>query len=176
MSSTTIQQVPSGTYNLDPVHSSFGFAVTHNGVSKFRGQFERVDARLEDGVLVGTAQVDSVKTAIEQLKDHLLSPEFFDAAATPTISFRSSDIRLAEDGTVEVEGELTIRGVTRPITATGRYGVGVGMSGSEVIGLDLETTVDRREYGLNWQAPLPNGGDAVAWDVTLVVHLELARA
>jgi polyisoprenoid-binding protein YceI len=176
MSSTTIQQIPAGTYNLDPVHSSFGFAVTHNGVSKFRGQFEKVDARLQDGVLVGTAQVDSVKTPIEQLKDHLLSPEFFDAASTPTISFRSSDIRIAEDGGVEIDGELTIRGVSKAVTATGHYATATGMAGAEVIGLDLEASVDRREYGLNWQAPLPNGGDALAWDVTLQVHLELARA
>jgi len=176
MSSTTIQQVPAGTYNVDPVHSTFGFAVTHNGVSKFRGQFEKVDARLQDGLLVGTAQVDSVKTPIEQLKDHLLSPEFFDAASTPTVTFRSSDIRIAEDGAVEIDGELTIRGVSKPVTATGRYATGIGLSGSEVVGLDLEATIDRRQYGLNWQAPLPNGGDALAWDVMLQVHLELARA
>ncbi len=175
MSTTTIEQIPTGTYSLDPVHSTFGFAVTHNGVSKFRGQFEKVDARLQDGVLVGTAQVDSVKTQIEQLKDHLLSPEFFDAANTPTITFSSSDIRIAEDGSVEIDGELTIRGVSKPVTATGRYGLGIGLSGGEVVGLDLETAIDRREYGLNWQAPLPSGGDALAWDVALDVHLELVK-
>src|SRR5436305_5452120 len=101
MSTSTIQRLPAGTYTLDPVHSTFGFAVTHNGVSKFRGQFERVDAKLEDGVLVGTAQVDSVKTAIPDLKDHLLAPDFFNAAQTPTITFRSADVRIADDGTVE---------------------------------------------------------------------------
>ena len=84
MSTTTLQQVPAGTYGLDPIHSTFGFAVKHNGVSLFRGQFEDVDAKLEDGVLVGTAQVESVKTAIPDLHSHLLSPEFFDAAETPT--------------------------------------------------------------------------------------------
>ncbi len=94
MSTTPIQQVPAGTYNVDPVHSTFGFTVTHNGVSKFHGQFEQVDAKLEEGVLVGTAQVESVKTAIPDLKSHLLSPEFFNASETPTIAFRSSDIRI----------------------------------------------------------------------------------
>jgi len=172
---TTITQIPAGVYNLDPVHSTFGFAVTHNGVSKFRGHFEKADARLQDGRLVGTAQVDSVKTSIEQLKDHLLSPEFFDAANTPTITFSSSDIRIAEDGGAEVDGELTIRGITKPVTAVGRYGYGVGISGSEVVGLDLEASIDRREFGLNWQAPLPSGGDALAWEVSLEVHLELVK-
>ena len=173
---TTITQTPAGTYNLDPVHSTFGFTVTHNGVSKFHGQFEQVDARLEDGVLVGTAQVDSIKTAIPQLKDHLLSPEFFNAAETPTITFRSSDIRIAENGTVEVDGDLTIRGVNKPLAATGSFASGVGISGAEVVGFDLEATIDRRDYGLSWQAQLPKGGDVLAWDVALEVHLELAKA
>jgi polyisoprenoid-binding protein YceI len=176
MSTTSIQQAPTGTYNFDPVHSTVGFIVTHNAVSKFRGQFEQVDAKLEDGVLVGSAQVDSVKTAIPDLKGHLLSPDFFNAAETPTITFRSNDIRIDEGGSVEVDGELTIRGITKPVTAKGSFASGVGISGAEVVGFDLEATVDRRDYGLNWQAQLPKGGDVVGWDVTLQVHLELAKA
>ena len=174
--STTLQQVPTGTYALDPVHSTFGFTVTHNGVSKFHGQFEQVEARLEDGVLVGVAHVDSVKTAIPDLKHHLLTPDFFNAAETPTITFRSSEIRVAEDGSAEVEGELTIRGITKPVTATGSFAAGTGISGAEVVGFDLDATVDRREYGLDWQAELPKGGDVLGWDVRLEVHLELAKA
>jgi polyisoprenoid-binding protein YceI len=172
---TTIEQVPTGTYELDPVHSTFGFAVTHNGVSKFRGQFEQAEAKLEHGVLTGSARVDSVETAIPELKDHLVSPEFFDAAMTPTIEFRSTDIRLADDGAAEVDGELTIRGITRAVTATGSVATGQGLTGAEVVGFDLEATIDRRDYGLEWQASLPEGGDALAWDVTLEVHLELAK-
>jgi len=176
MSTTTIQQIPAGTYNVDPVHSTFGFAIKHNGVSTFRGQFEQADVSLEDGVLTGTAQVESVKTAIDDLKGHLLSPDFFNAAETPTVEFRSNDIRVAQDGSVEVDGELTIRGVTKPVTAKGSYASGIGISGAEVVGLDLEASIDRREYGLNWQAPLPSGGDVLAWDVVLEVQLELAKA
>lgn len=171
----TIQLAPAGTYNLDPVHSSFGFAVKHNGVSTFHGQFEEVEAKLENGVLVGAAQAHSIKTAIPDLSAHLLSPEFFNAAETPTIAFRSTEIQIADDGSVEVEGELEIRGVTRPVAAKGSFGTGVGLGGAEVVGFDLEATIDRREYGLNWQAALPGGGDALAWDVTLEVHLELAK-
>ena len=176
MTTTTVQQVPTDTYELDPVHSTFGFAVKHNGISTFRGQFEQVEASLQDGVLVGTAQVDSIKTAIPQLKEHLLAPEFFNAAETPAVTFRSSDIRLADDGSVALDGELTIRGVTKPVTATGSFAAGQNMMGADVVGFDLEAGIDRREYGLNWQAPLPNGNDALAWDVALEVHLELARA
>jgi polyisoprenoid-binding protein YceI len=172
---TAIQQVPTGTYVLDPIHSTFGFAVKHNGISLFRGQFEQVDAGLKDGTLTGKVQVDSVKTAIPDLKNHLLAPDFFNASETPTIEFRSSEISVAEDGSVELDGELEIRGVSRPIRARGSFASGVGLSGAEVVGFDLETHIDRREFGLNWQAPLPNGRDALAWDVALEVHLELVK-
>jgi polyisoprenoid-binding protein YceI len=175
MSTTTIQQIPSGTYTLDPVHSTFGFAIRHNGISTFRGQFEQVDAKLEDGVLVGTAQVESIKTAIPDLKGHLLSPDFFNAAQTPTVEFRSTDIRLDEDGGAEIDGELTIRGVTKAVTARGTFASGSNLGGSEVVGLDLEAKIDRREYGLNWQAELPKGGEVLGWDVTLQIHLELIK-
>jgi polyisoprenoid-binding protein YceI len=176
MSATTIEQVPTGTYNLDPVHSTFGFEIKHNGVSTFRGQFEQVEAKLEDGVLTGTVQVDSVKTAIPDLKQHLLGPDFFNASETPTVDFRSTGIRLVGDGEVEVDGELTIRGVTKPVTARGSVAYGENMMGAEVVGFDLEAKVDRREYGLDWQAQLPSGGDVLAWDVVLEVHLELAKS
>lgn len=177
MSTTTIEQrIPTGTYVGDPIHSSFGFAVKHNGVSLFRGAFEEVEAKLEDGVLEGKVNVESVKTPIVDLKNHLLAPDFFDAASHSTIEFRSSEIRAFEDGGVEVDGELTIRGTTLPVSAKGTYAQGVGMAGNDVLGLDLQASIDRRDYGLSWQAPLPNGGDALGWDVRLEVHLELQRA
>jgi polyisoprenoid-binding protein YceI len=176
MSATAIKQILSGTWKLDPVHSTFGFLITHNGVSKFRGQFEQLDATLEDGVLVGTAWVESVKTAIPQLKEHLVSPDFFNAAETPTITFRSTDTQVADDGTVKVDAELTIRGVTKQVTAEGNVAHGENLWGGEVVGFDLEATIDRRDYGLSWQAQLPKGGDVLAWDVALEAHLELAQA
>jgi polyisoprenoid-binding protein YceI len=172
---TTIQKVPAGTYSLDPVHSSFGFAVKHNGVSTFRGRFDEVEATLSDGVLVGTAQVESINVPIADLKSHLLSPEFFNAAESPTVTFRSTETRIDDDGTAEIDGELTLRGLTKPVTARGTFAQGVGISGAEVVGLDLEAAIDRREYGLDWQAELPSGGEVLAWDVVLEVHLELAK-
>ena len=173
MTTTALQTAPAGSFKLDPIHSSVGFVVKRNVVATFRGQFEQVDAALHDGVLTGSARVDSVKTAIPQLKEHLLSPEFFNAQEAPTIEFRSMDMRLGEDGSAEVDGELTIRGVTNAVTATGTYGAATGLNGSQVAGFDLEATVDRRDYGLSWQAALPGGGDALGWEVTLEVHLEL---
>ncbi len=175
MSTAIATRVPEGVYNLDPVHSTFGFAVKHNGVSTFRGHFDQVEVSLEDGVLVGTAQVESINVPIADLKGHLLSPDFFNAAETPTVTFRSTEIRVADDGAAEVDGELTIRGITKPVIAEGTFAHGVGISGAEIVGLDLEAQVDRREFGLGWQAELPSGGEVLAWDVVLEVHLELAK-
>ena len=174
--SATSTSLPADTYGLDPVHSTFGFVVVHNGISKFRGTFEDVTASLKDGVLTGVAKVASVKTAIPQLHGHLQAPDFFDAENNPEITFTSTAIRIAADGGVEVDGDLTIRGVTKPVTATGTYGAGVNMHGGEVVGFDLSTTVDRRDFGISWQAPLPNGAEAVAYPVTIEAHLELAKA
>jgi polyisoprenoid-binding protein YceI len=175
MSTSTIERAPAGAFTLDPVHSTFGFAIKHNGVSTFRGQFEQVDAKLQDGVLVGAAQVESVKTAIPDLKVHLLSPDFFDAEQNPTIDFHSTDIRIGDDGTAEVDGDLTIRGITKPVTAKGTFAEGSNLRGEDVVGFDLEVTIDRRGYGINWQAELPKGGEVLAWDVALQVHLELIK-
>jgi polyisoprenoid-binding protein YceI len=173
---TATEDVPAGDYSLDPVHSTFGFAVKHNEVSTFRGEFEQVVAKLQNGVLTGIAQVESVNTPSAELKSQLVAPEFFSADQTPTITFRSTDIRIADGGEAEVDGELTIRGVTHPVTAKGSVAVGQNLAGAEVVGLDLEARIDRREYGLNWQAQLPSGGDVLAWDVVLEAHLELVKA
>jgi polyisoprenoid-binding protein YceI len=173
---TVTKNVPAGTYDLDPVHSTFGFAVKHNGVSTFRGQFEQVEAKLEDGVLTGTAQVESVNTALPELKSQLIAPEFFNAEQTPTVTFHSTDVRVADGGEAEIDGELTIRGVTKLVTAKGNVAVGQNLVGAKVVGLDLVAKIDRRDYGLNWQAQLPSGGDALAWDVALEAHLELVKA
>lgn len=117
--STTIQQVPAGTFAVDSVHSTIGFGVRHNRLATFRSTFEKFDAQLVDGVLTGTTDVTSIQIDEPNLKGHLLSEEFFNVAVATTIGFRSTEIRLSEDGGAEVDGELTIRDVTKPVTVTG---------------------------------------------------------
>jgi polyisoprenoid-binding protein YceI len=173
--STTIQQVPTDTYGLDPVHSSFGFGVRYNGLATFRSSFDKVDAQLADGVLTGSADVRSIVIDEPRFKDHLLADDFFDVESTPTITFRSTDIRLAEDGSVEVDGELTIRGVTKAVTATGTYAVGGDAFGNDRVAFEVQTTVDRREFGLNWQMVKPDGSEALAYDVTISADLQLVK-
>ena len=112
----------SGTYTADPVHSSFAFSVRYQGVSLFKGSLDEVDAKLVDGALEGAAKVESISIRTpEQFRAHVLSAEFFDAENHPTVDFRSNDIEVGDDGTAKVEGELTIKGITRPVSATGTW-------------------------------------------------------
>jgi polyisoprenoid-binding protein YceI len=173
--SITTQTLPGGTWALDPVHSKASFAVQHAGISKFRGFFSDLTAQLEDGVLTGSAKVDSVEVPVDGLKAHLLGPEFFDAERFPEISFTASNLR--QDGErLVVSGELTMRGVTKPIEATGTLaGPAQYFDGAERIAIELETTVDRTDYGVSWNAPIPSGGNALADDVTITVELQLVR-
>ena len=168
--------IPTGTWSADKVHSSIGFEVEHM-VSTFRGRFEDYDAQLVDGKLTGKVPVRSVRVYDENLEAHLQSPEFFDAELHPELRFESRELTIDDDGNVTLEGELTIKGITKDVTAHGPYShVEADMGGGERIGLALEATVDRREFGLDWNAPLPKGGFALGNDVTLVVALELVKA
>ncbi len=173
---TTATQL-SGTYVADPVHSSFGFAVRYQGVSLFKGTLSEVDAKLADGKLEGLAKVESISIRTpDQFRANVLSEEFFDAANHPEVKFVSSDLELAEDGTAKVNGELTIRGVTKPAVATGTWTPpSADAFGNIRAHLQLETVVDRTQFGLNWNMPLPSGGNALANDVTLTVDIALLQ-
>jgi len=166
-----------GTYAADPIHSSFGFAVRYQGVSLFRGTLSEVSATLTDGRLEGAAQVESISIRTpEQFRAHVLSEEFFDAANHPQVTFVSSDLDLREDGTAEVKGDLTIKGITNPVTATGTWTAPATDAFGNTRGhLNLEAVIDRTQFNMNWNMPLPAGGNALANEVTLSVDLSLTE-
>jgi polyisoprenoid-binding protein YceI len=169
-------EVPGGTWTVDPVHSVAGFSVRHMMVGTFRGEFSEIDATLTDGKLIGKVKVASLQIKDENLKGHLFSPDFFDAERYPEIIFESSSLTVT-DGVLSSEGTIALKGVSTPVTATGRLaGPAVTLGDVEKIGLDLETTVNREAVGLQWNAPLPKGGFALGKDVTITVTLELALA
>jgi polyisoprenoid-binding protein YceI len=179
---TSSSPVPANTsWVVDPVHSSVGFAVKHMVVSTFRGRFEDYDATLTadaDGTLrlEGRVAADSIEVKDDNLAAHLRAPEFFDTERHPDITFSSTLVRAA-DGRLIVDGQLTIKGHTRPIEARGTITEPHTTLGDiEKVGVELEAIVDRTEYGLNWNAPLPKGGFALDNEVKLLVTLELARA
>ena len=179
MSSVAVQPF-AGTYRAEPVPSSFAFAVRHSGVFWYRGSLSDVAATLRgDGdalALEGSARVDSISVVEPPaMRASVLGPDFFDAERHPEITFRSTAVHLDDDGLVAVDGELTIRGVTRPVTATGHYAPPRQASFGEVAGLQIQTSFDRREFGFDWQMELPGGGDAVGWDVEVDIDLLLIR-
>ena len=181
MSTATVQSIPTGTWRIDPVHSHVGFAVKHMVVSTFRGQFGRYDGHLAvgpDGAprLEGWVDAGSIEARDPNLAAHLASPEFFDTERYPRIEFASTAVRSSEDGGLEIDGELTIKGHTAAVRATGHLsGPHVDIAGNEKVGVELSAKVDRRDFDLRWNAPLPSGGFALADDVTLEVSLELVR-
>lgn len=177
MSTDTVnQQIPTGAWTVDPVHSGLHFAITHNGIATFRSGFDQYTATLTGGErpkLEGTVEVASIDIDEEMLKGHLLSPDFFDAENHPQLKFSSTELSVEDDGSVHLSGELEIRGETRSVQAVGRYGtIGADLGGSERVGISLEAAVDRRDFGLDWNADLPNGGQALEFEVVINVELE----
>ena len=171
--------VPAGVWAVDPVHSQIGFAVAYVG-GTFRGSFSPVDARLEvaeDGAarLTGTAKAASVKVQDENLEAHLLSPEFFDAERTPSLAFTSTSIRREDDEAV-IEGELEVKGHAEPVTLRGEIGTPVtDPYGRERIAATLAGSIDRTRFGIDWNAPLPSGEQALANQVALTAELYLVK-
>jgi polyisoprenoid-binding protein YceI len=171
----TTTGVPTGTWGLDPVHSSIGFAVKHSGVMTFRGTFEEYAARLAGGRLEGTAKVASVRADDPQLAGHLQTPDFFDAELHPELRFVSSAIDRDGDR-VSIAGELTLRGTTNPVELSGTISGPVADAyGKQRLGLELETTVNRRDYGIDWGMELPSGEPMLADDVTITADLALVQ-
>jgi polyisoprenoid-binding protein YceI len=176
----TATQLPVGTWKSDPTHSSASFAVKHMVVATFRGHFDDLDATLavgEDGTaqLSGSVEAGSIVVKDENLEAHLAAPDFFDTERYPELRFVSSSIRRDGDQLV-VEGDLTVKDQTHPVEARGTItDPHETLGGAIKIGLTLETIIDRTKFGLNWNAPLPKGGFAVADDVKLTVELELAQ-
>jgi polyisoprenoid-binding protein YceI len=181
MSTIAPEAIKAGTYNVDPSHSNVGFAVRHMGIATVRGQFGKFAGTVEAGEgklsLAGTVEVASVDTGDAQRDGHLQAPDFFDAAQFPQISFNSTGTQADADGAIKLTGEITIKGVTKPIELTGEIAEG-GQDpwGNERIGFEVEGKIDRREFGLEWNQTLPNGNLLVANDVKLIVSVSAVKA
>jgi polyisoprenoid-binding protein YceI len=128
----------------------------------------------ESPKLEGSVEVASIDIADEQLKPHLLSPEFFDAERHPRLRFASTELSVEEDGSLKIAGELEIRGEAHRVEARGRFAqLGEDAYGSARVGLSLAASVDRRSFGLDWNAELPSGGEVLDYEVGIQVELEL---
>jgi polyisoprenoid-binding protein YceI len=180
MSTITTTQLPTGAWQVDPTHSEVGFAVPYLG-GNFRGSFSPVEATLtvgEDGAveLAGTAPVEGINVKDENLQAHLLSPDFFDAERAPKIGFKARGFEQSGND-VKVDGELTIKGNTRHVELTGTISDPiVDYTEKERVVVTLETTIDRTQFDLNWNAPIPSGEPALGNDVTVTAELYFVKA
>ena len=173
-----LPQSLTGTWRLDPVHSSIGFEVPYLS-GTFKGQFRDAEAKLvvhdEKANLDGVARVASVDVKDENLSAHLQSPDFFDAERHPELHFSAGDLDLDSE-TVSAHGALTIKGVTRPVDVTGTLTPPlVDAYGRERIGLVLSARVNRHDFGVDFKMPLPNGEPALGDEVMIVAELYFIR-
>src|SRR4029453_17211675 len=174
MSTQTKQALPTGTWTVDTVHSTVGFAVPYMA-GTFQGTFSDFDARLSDDVLTGTAEVASVQVKDPNLETHLQSPEFFDAERFPRLSFDAREVSRSGDD-LTIYGELTLKGHTEPVEIRGHINdPAPDPYGGERPGLQLQAQVARTSFGLTWNNPLPSGDPALANEVTIIVDLQLVK-
>ncbi len=173
--------LPAGRWEVDPTHTSVEFRVRHAGLARVRGVFEDYEGVLEiaeDGTLSarGTAAAASLSTRLEARDRHLRSEDFFDVERYPRLTFASTAIEV-DEGAILVRGHLTIRDVTREIELRGEVlGSGRDDDGVERVGLELSGTLDRRDYGLTWNAAVDGGGLLVGNRVDLVLEISAVRA
>ncbi len=174
MTTTERQAVPAGTWSVDPVHSTIGFAVDYMA-GTFAGTFSDFDVSVADGVLQGTAKVASVEVQDPTLESHLQTPDFFDAERYPELSFVSRSIERSGDE-LAIAGDITIKGHTEPVDLKATITEPIDdQYGGTRYGLKLKTTIDRRAFGVSWNSPLPSGEPALSNDVVLTADLQLSR-
>ena len=169
------QTLPTGTWNADSVHSEIGFSIDYMA-GTFRGTFSRFTASVTDGRISGSADVASVQVKDENLEAHLQGPDFFDAERNPQLTFESRDVR-RNGNELAIEGEITIKGQTRPVEIHGTISDPIDDPfGFTRFGLRLEATLDRTEFGVSWNNPLPSGEPALANEVRISADLQLVKA
>lgn len=183
--SITADQIPGyrvGTWQIDPTHSEIGFSVRHLAISKVKGKFESFEAQFVtaenplDSTVTANVDVASVNTNQKDRDGHLRTGDFFLAEEHPQLTFVSTGAR-EEDGKLLVDGELTMRGVTQPVTFDFEFGgFGEDAYGNYKAGFTASTVVKREDFGLTWNAPLEKGGMLLGSDVTITLDVQAALA
>jgi polyisoprenoid-binding protein YceI len=180
MTAAVATDLSAGTWAIDPVHSSVTFSVRHLMVSKVRGNFDEFSGAIvvaEDGTPSVTAEigVDSVNTRNEQRDAHLKAADFFDAQQYPKATFVSTGVRADGDDYV-LDGDFTLRGVTKPIQLRLEFnGVNPGMGHGEVAGFDASVVLNRKDFGIDIDMPLETGGAVVGDQVTITLEIEALK-
>jgi len=173
--------IAAGTWAIDPSHSEISFSVRHLMVSKVRGHFTKFSGNLviaEDNTKSSvTAEIDaaSIDTRDENRDNHLRTNEFFDIETHPTWSFASTAVRTGGKGGYLVDGNLTIKGVTKPVVLDLEVaGTSTDPWGNTKAGFSASTVINRKDFGVEWNAPLETGGVLVGEEVTLTLEIQAA--
>ena len=177
--STATTLIPTGTWEIDPAWSSLEFEVKKLGLMTIKGRVPGFGGTIVGGehpAIAGRVDASSITTFDEMRDGHLQSPDFFDTERFPELRFESTAMHGTGDRVV-VEGDLTIKGITKHVELEGRYvGAGIDAYGNERIGVELAGTVDRNDFGLSWNAPLPGGGFLLPDAVVLKASFVAVRA
>lgn len=185
MSTLAAPQTTVSTWNIDPVHSVAEFKVKHMMISNVKGQFTGISGALtlDEGDLTrskieATLDAASINTRDPQRDTHLKSADFFDVEKFPTLTFQSTKVARKADGELEVEGGLTIHGVTRTVrfAVEGPTAPGKDPWGNTRIGIAATTKINRKDYGLTWNAALETGGILVGEEVTITLDVQFVKA
>lgn len=179
----TADQIPGyrvGTWNIDPTHTEVGFSVRHLAISKVKGKFERFSGTITtaenplESSAVATVEVASINTNQKDRDGHLRTNDFFAAEEFPEFTFTTTGVR-SEGGDFKVDGELTLRGVTKPVTFDFELGgFGADAYGNYKVGFTATTVVQREDFGIQWNAPLETGGLLLGSDVTITLDVQAA--
>lgn len=172
------------TWQLDTAHSSATFAVRHMMITTVRGSFNITDGKIvfdpanpAAASVEATLDVASVNTGVADRDNHLRSADFFDAANHPTITFKSTSVKPTGENTAEIAGDLTIRGVTRPVVLKTEFlGQGKGMDGKTRAGFVATTKINREDWGLTWNVMLEAGGVLVSKEVNIELDIQAVLA
>jgi polyisoprenoid-binding protein YceI len=183
MPTTEEQLIAQGTWNVDPKHSSVEFQVKHMGIATVKGFFQEFEGTLEVGTTLGESKaygkvvVDSVDTRDEARDGHLKSGDFFDAETHTDITFESTSIEPSGDDELKISGDLTIRGVTKPITLKATVdGADTDPWGNERVGVEATTTIVRSDYGMSFNQALGSGNLLVSDKVKIILSLSAVKA
>ncbi|GAB3301245.1 YceI family protein [Parasphingorhabdus pacifica] len=177
------QQDITGDYNIDPAHSNLGFVVRHAMITKVRGRFSDVEGTLHIDATAPkrshghlTIKTASVDTRQEQRDEHLRSADFFDVENYPEITFRSTSIEPISENNYRVTGDLTIRGTTRPVSVDVEFtGAASDPMGNDRVGFEGSVQVNRKDWGLTWNAALETGGVLLSEKVTLELDISAIK-
>ena len=183
MTSTTVPATLAGTYAIDPSHSRIGFVARHAMVTKVRGSFNEFHgtgffdaADPARSTVQLTIKAASIDTRNADRDGHLRGNDFFDMEQYPEITFTSTKVEVVDADTYRVTGDLTIKGVTKPVTVDVEYtGSAVDPFGNQRIGLEGKTTINRKDWGVSWNAALETGGVLVSEKVTLEFEVSAIR-